>query len=382
MSENITRFRVEIPETALADLRRRLSETRWPDAETVDDWTQGVPLDQLRELCEHWEKDYDWRAAESRLNAFPQYRTEIDGLGIHFLHVRSPHPDATPLLLTHGWPGSVLEFLDAIDPLTNPDDPADAFHVVCPSLPGYGFSDKPRTPGWNVHRIAEAWIELMDRLGYQRFGAHGGDWGTSITTGIAQRVPERIIGIHLAPPLAPPDPDTFDDLTDAERAAIADLDRAKKTEDGYSVQQGTRPQTLGYALTDSPVGQCAWILEKFHAWTDPKHPLTREQMLDNITLYWLTGTATSSARLYWESIAEIQKIFTEPTPSTVDVPVGAALFPAELLSPSRRWVAKRFTDLRQWSELPRGGHFGAFEQPELFVRDVRSFFRLVAPKKS
>ncbi|SDM43981.1 epoxide hydrolase family protein [Allokutzneria albata] len=381
MPETITRFRADIPEAALADLRRRLTETRWPEAETVDDWSQGVPLAYLRELCQYWADEHDWRAAEARLNSFPQYRTEIDGLGIHFLHVRSPHPDALPLLLTHGWPGSVLEFLKVIGPLTNPADPRDAFHVVCPSLPGYGFSDKPRASGWGVHRIATAWIELMDRLGYERFGAHGGDWGTSVTTSIAQQVPRRIVGIHLAPPLAAPDPDTFGELTDAERAAIADLDRAKKTEDGYSVQQGTRPQTLGYALTDSPAGQCAWILEKFRAWTDcdgdPERALTRDEMLDNITLYWLTGTAASSARLYWESITEIQKLFTDPTTSTVDVPVGAAIFPKELLRPSRRWAAKRFTDIRQWSELPRGGHFGAFEQPELFVDDLRAFFRLV-----
>ncbi|MCP3802840.1 epoxide hydrolase [Allokutzneria sp. A3M-2-11 16] len=381
MSANIARFRAEIPEAALADLRRRLTETRWPEAETVDDWSQGVPLGYLRELCEYWADKHDWRAAEARLNSFPQYRTDIDGLGIHFLHVRSPHPDATPLLLTHGWPGSVFEFLKVIGPLTNPADGADAFHVVCPSLPGYGFSDKPWKSGWTVHRIATAWLELMDRLGYTRFGAQGGDWGTSITTSIAQQAPQRVIGIHLAPPLAPPDPATLDELTDAEHAAIDDLKRSQKTEDGYSVQQGTKPQTLGYALTDSPAGQCAWILEKFRTWTDcdgePERALTRDEMLDNITLYWLTGTAASSARLYWESIAEIQRTFTEPTPSTVDVPVGAAIFPGEMLRPSRRWAERRFTDIRQWSEMPRGGHFGAFEQPELFVDDVRSFFRLL-----
>ncbi|MFB9907053.1 epoxide hydrolase family protein [Allokutzneria oryzae] len=381
MSEKITPFRVEIPEADLADLRERLTRTRWAEPETVQDWSQGVPQAYLRELCRYWARDYDWRAVEARLNSFPQYRTDIDGLGIHFLHVRSPHPTALPLVMTHGWPGSVVEFLKVIEPLTNPADPADAFHVVCPSLPGYGFSDKPTRSGWNVERIAAAWIELMARLGYDRYGAQGGDWGTSVTSSMAQQAPDRLVGIHLNPPLAAPDRATFGELTDAERASVDDIERSQRSENGYSVQQGTRPQTLGYGLVDSPAGQCAWILEKFRAWTDcdghPENALTRDEMLDNITLYWLTATAASSARLYWESIADVTRLFTESTVDTIGVPTGAAIFPKEMLRPSRRWAAKRFTDIRQWSELAKGGHFGAFEQPGLFVEDVRSFFRLV-----
>jgi len=381
----VTPYRIEIPDADLADLRERLLRTRWPDAETVDDWSQGVPLAYLRELCDHWAQRYDWRATEARLNALPQCRIEIDGLGIHVLHARSPHPGALPLVLTHGWPGSIVEFLKVIGPLTDPaaygGDPADAFHVVCPSLPGYGFSDKPDRTGWGVQRIAAAWAELMARLGYSRYGAQGGDWGTSVTTSLGQRDPEHLVGIHLNPPIAAPDPDTFGDLTDAEREALAALKRAQQWEDGYSVQQSTRPQTLGYGLVDSPAGLCGWILEKFRAWSDcdghPENVFTRDEMLDNITLYWLTGTAASSARLYWESIRQVQSWFTESTSDTVDVPAGCSVFPKELPRPSRRWAEKRYTDIRYWNEPPKGGHFAAFERPDIFVDEVRAFFRLV-----
>ncbi|WP_326944016.1 epoxide hydrolase [Amycolatopsis sp. NBC_01307] len=372
----ITPFRIDVPEADLDDLRARLRRTRWPEPEPVGDWSQGTPLAVLREFCEYWAAGYDWRRAEARLNGFPQYRTEIDGLGLHFLHVRSPHPDALPLVLTHGWPGSIVEFTKVIGPLTDPPDPADAFHVVCPSLPGYGFSDKPSSPGWGIERIAAAWAELMARLGYSRYGAQGGDWGTSITTSLAQRDAAHLAGIHLNPPIAAPDPATFDDLTAAERAALAALEHAQRWEDGYSVQQSTHPQTLGYGLADSPAGLCGWLLEKFHAWSDG-FPFTRDELLDTITLYWLTGTATSSARLYWESIAKVQKWFSEATDDTVDVPTGCSIFPAEMPRPSRRWAARRYTDIRHWNELDRGGHFAAFEQPELFVTEVRTFFRLV-----
>ncbi|MET0693375.1 MAG: epoxide hydrolase family protein [Propionibacteriaceae bacterium] len=378
-------YEIATPESDLEDLRDRLRRTRWPERETVDDWSQGVPLDYLQELCRYWAEDYDWRRVEDRLNGWPHFRTEIDGLGLHFLHVRSPHPEAVPLVMTHGWPGSVIEFLDVIGPLTDPPayggDAADAFHLVCPSLPGYGFSDKPRQPGWGVDRIANAWARLMKRLGYDRYGAQGGDWGTSVSTELALHHPERIIGLHLNPPLAPPDPDTFDDLTEQEQRALDSLQHAQEWEDGYSAEQSTRPQTIGYALVDSPVALCAWIVEKFRAWTDcdgtPENALTRDQMLDDITLYWLTGTGASSARLYWESIRSVQQIFTSSAPETVSVPTGCSLFPAETIRPSRRWAAKRFTDIRFWHELDRGGHFGAFEQPELFVADVRDFFRQV-----
>jgi pimeloyl-ACP methyl ester carboxylesterase len=384
-SDEVAPFRIEVPQDILGDLRARLAGTRWPEAETVDDWSQGVPLSYLRELCRHWAEDYDWRATEQRLNLLPQFRTEVDGLGIHFLHVRSPHPDAFPVALTHGWPGSVVEFLKVIGPLTDPTahggDAADAFHLVIPSLPGYGFSDRPAQPGWGVERVAGAWARLMARLGYRRYGAQGGDWGTSVSTSIAQQDPEHVAGIHLNPPLAPPDPGTLDDLTDRERAALASLEHAAEWESGYSQEHATRPQTIGYALVDSPAALCAWIVEKFWAWTDHdgrlEDVLTRDELLDNVMLYWLPGTGASSARLYWESIRRVNQWISGPVTDTVAVPTGCSIFPKELQRPSRRWTAKRFLDIRYWNELDKGGHFAAFEQPELFVNEVRSFFRLV-----
>ena len=385
MRGETTPFRIEIPESELRDLRARLRRTRWPERETVDDWSQGVPLAYVRELCDYWADGYDWRATEARLNALPQFRTEIDGLGIHFLHVRSPHADALPLVVTHGWPGSIVEFLDVIGPLSDPTahggDAADAFHIVCPSLPGYGFSDKPAAPGWGVERIARAWGELMARLGYERYGAQGGDWGTSITTSIGQQDAEHVVGIHLNPPLAPPDPATFDDLTDAERAALDSLEQARRWESGYSEEQATRPQTVGYGLTDSPAALCAWIVEKFWAWNDWNDRLetvvARDALLDNLMLYWLPRTGASSARLYWESIRQVSENITGSVRDTVDVPTGCSIFPKENQRPSRRWAERRFTDIRYWNELDKGGHFAALEQPELFVDELRSFFRLV-----
>ena len=384
-SDEVVPFRIEVPQGTLGDLRARLAGTRWPEAETVDDWSQGVPLSYLRELCRHWAEDYDWRATERRLNLLPQFRTEVDGLGIHLLHLRSPHPDAFPVVLTHGWPGSVVEFLKVIGPLTDPTahggDAADAFHLVIPSLPGYGFSDRPAQPGWGVERIAGAWARLMARLGYRRYGAQGGDWGTSVSTSIAQQDPEHVAGIHLNPPLAPPDPATFDDLTEAERATLAALEHAAEWESGYSQEHATRPQTIGYALVDSPVALCAWIVEKFWAWTDHdgqlEDVLTRDELLDNLMLYWLPGTGAASARLYWESIRQVNRWISGPVTDTVAVPTGCSIFPKELQRPSRRWAARRFLDIRWWNELDKGGHFAAFEQPELFVNEVRAFFRLV-----
>jgi epoxide hydrolase len=385
MSELIP-FRLEVPEAALVDLRERLARTRWPEAETVDDWSQGVPLAYLRELCGYWSDGYDWRAVEARLNTLPQFRTELDGLAVHVVHVRSPHPAARPLVLTNGWPGSIVEYLDVIGPLTDPPDPADAFHVVCPTLPGFGFSDKPTRSGWGVDRIARAWVELMGRLGYDRFGAQGSDWGTSVSTSMAQQAPDQVAGIHLTPPLAVPDPATLDDLTDAEREALAALAHAKEWEDGYSLEQSTKPQTIGYSLVDSPVGLAAWVVEKFRSWTDcgghPENALTRDQILDSVMLYWLPGTGASSARLYWESFRQVQALFAEGNGTggggdTVTVPTGCSIFPRENPRPSRRWAARRFPNILHWNELDRGGHFAAFEQPELFVDEVRAFFRLV-----
>ena len=385
MSVVVTAFRLDVPEIELEDLRARIWNTRWPEPETVEDWSQGVPLAYLRSLCRFWADEYDWRATEARLNALPQFRTVIDGLGIYFLHVRSPNVDALPLVMTHGWPGSIIEFLKILGPLTDPtahgSDAADAFHVVCPSLPGYGFSDKPTRPGWGVERIAAAWTVLMARLGYERYGAQGSDWGTSISASIGQQDPQHVAGIHLTPPLAPPDPATFDDLTERKRAALLSLEHAKEWESGYSREHATRPQTIGYALVDSPTALAAWIIEKFWAWTDcdghPENVLTRDELLDNLMLYWLPRSGASSARLYWESIRQVDELISGTTTDTVSVPTGCSIFPKELQRPSRRWADRRFLDIRYWNEPERGGHFAAFEQPQLFVDEVRAFFRLV-----
>ncbi|HTU04849.1 MAG TPA: epoxide hydrolase [Trebonia sp.] len=378
-------FRVNVPDADLADLRERLRRTRWPEPETTGDWSQGAPLGYVRDLCSYWADGYDWRPCEARLNALPQYRTDIDGIAVHFLYARSPRPDALPLVMTHGWPGSVVEFLKVIGPLTDPaahgGDPADAFHVVCPSLPGYGFSGKPASPGWGVEKIAAAWAELMARLGHTRYGAQGGDWGTSVSTVLGQRDRDHVAGIHLSPPLAPPDPATFDDLTERERSALAALEHSAEWDSGYSKEHSTRPQTIGYALVDSPAALCAWIVEKFWSWTDHdgdlETVLTRDELLDNLMLYWLPGNGASAARLYWESIRQVNQWISGQSSEVVDVPAGCSIFPKELQRPSRRWAARRFTDIRYWNEPAKGGHFAAFEQPELFVSEVRSFFRLV-----
>ncbi|HKA95814.1 MAG TPA: epoxide hydrolase [Streptosporangiaceae bacterium] len=382
MADRIEPFVIAADGAALDDLRDRLRRTRWPERETVADWSQGVPLAYVRDLCGHWADRYDWRATQARLNRIPQFTTRIDGLDVHFLHVRSPHPDAVPLIMTHGWPGSFLEFERVLGPLADPTahagDAAGAFHVVVPSLPGYGFSGKPATPGWDIHRIAGAWAELMTRLGYQRFLAQGSDWGTSVSTSLALQHPGRLLGIHLVPPLAPPDRGAGG-LTEHERAALADLDERSRTGSGYSAEQGTRPQTIGYSLTDSPSGLCAWIVEKLWAWTD--HPgdlgrvLSADQVLDNITLYWLTATGASSARLYWESIAQVTEWFTAATGDTVSVPAGCSVFPREVPRPSRRWAGRRFTNIVYWNEPARGGHFAAWEQPGLFLGEVRAAAR-------
>jgi pimeloyl-ACP methyl ester carboxylesterase len=375
MGHQITPFRIDIPEATLDDLRQRLRLTRWPDPETVGDLSQGVPLGYLRELCAYWLERYDWRAAEARLNAFPQFRTELDGLDIHFLHVRSPQDGAQPLVMTHGWPGSVVEFHKVIGPLTDPvaygGDAADAFHLVCPSLPGYGFSGKPASAGWGVERIADAWDELMRRLGYDRYGAQGGDWGAQVTTAIGLRHADRLTGVHVNMVTARPDPATMDSLTDQEKSALTSLKHYRDWDSGYSKQQSTRPQTVGYGLVDSPAALCAWIVEKFWSWTDndgdPASALSFDEMLDNVMLYWLPGTGASSARLYWES-------FGKPLPGQVTCPAGCSVYPKEIFRASRRWAQLLFTDLRYWNELDRGGHFAAFEQPELFTSEVRAAF--------
>ena len=376
MSDDITPFRINIPEADLDDLRRRLQQTRWPEAETVDDWSQGMPLGYIRDLCEYWLQSYDWRATEASLNRFPQFKTKIDGLEIHFIHARSPHDDALPLVLTHGWPGSIVEFGKVIEPLTDPvahgGHAADAFHVVCPSLPGYGFSGKPSAPGWSTTRTADAWDQLITRLGYDRYGAQGGDWGAQVTTGIGMRHPDRVVGIHLNMPIAVPDPDTMDHLTEREQAALASMKHYSDWDSGYFKEQSTRPQTVGYGLVDSPAGLCAWIVEKFWSWTDsdgdPANVLSRDEMLGNVMLYWLPATGASSARMYWESA-------TKPLLGPTKVPVGCSIFPKEIFRPSRRWAEKQFPDLRYWNELTKGGHFAALEQPVAFTEEVRAAFR-------
>lgn len=363
-------FRVEVPQEDLDDLVARLHRTRWPDPSPAEPWAQGVPLDVLRGLCERWADGYDWRRAEQRLNAVPQFRTVLDGLDVHFLHVRSTSPDAIPLLLTHGWPDTVSGFLDVLGPLTEPDDPADAFHVVVPSLPGHGFSARPTSTGWDVERTAAAWATLMARLGYTRYGAHGGDWGSFVTGVLGHTDPEHLIGLHLTMPLAPA-PDEDVELDERDRAAKERMIGYGQRRSAYAAVQSSRPQTLGYGLTDSPAGQLAWILERFHEWVDHEGDVTdvlpADHVLDIASTYWLTATATSSARLFWEA-------FSTTPMHPVSVPTGCSVTPHDAWMP-RAWVERRFTDLRYWHDLPAGGHYPAVELPQTFAEEVRRFFR-------
>ena len=373
----VTPFTYHAPQDALDDLTQRLADARWPESEPVGDWSQGVPLAKLRALVEYWRTDYGWRRCEATLNGFDQYRTQIDGLNIHFLHVRSRHANALPILITHGWPGSVIEFFKIIEPLTNPSahggQAQDAFHVIAPSLPGFGFSDKPAERGWNADRIARAWAELMQRLGYDRYVAQGGDWGSVVTTEMARQRPVGLAAIHLNMPLVIPHPIPTQGLSAAEQRAVDRYQRFLSDGFGYFHLQATRPQTIGYALTDSPVGQAAWIYEKFHAWTDndgdPEDALTRDEMLDVITLYWLTQTAASSARMYLENAAVIG------APPVIEMPVACSNFPGEIVPAPRSWAERVYPNLIHWNELDRGGHFAAFEQPARFTQELRDSFR-------
>jgi pimeloyl-ACP methyl ester carboxylesterase len=373
MDDDVRAFRVEVAPAAIDDLRDRLRRTRWPDRETVADWSQGTPLEYARELCRYWLEDYDVASAQLRLNQFPQFTTAIDGLDIHFVHVRSPHPDATPLVLTHGWPGSVVEFFKAIGPLTDPEDPADAFHVVCPTLPGFGFSGKPAGHGWNTERIADAWVQLMARLGYDRFGAQGGDWGSLVTMSLWLHHPERILGIHLNMVPVMPAPDALgNDPTERETTALTQSAAHQKDGAGYAAIQSTRPQTMGYGLVDSPAALATWIVEGFHGCVhhhgDLFAVISRDDLLDNIMLYWLPSTGASAARLYWES-------YRRRGSAPISVPTGATISARELFRPTRRWAEPTFPNLTYWNELDWGGHFAAFEQPEVFVTEVRAAFR-------
>jgi pimeloyl-ACP methyl ester carboxylesterase len=375
-----------VPEAELADLRRRITDTRWPDKETVGDQSQGVQLGRLQDLVRYWGTGYDWRKAEAKLNALPQFVTRIDGVDIHFLHVRSGNPNAMPLIITHGWPGSIFELLKVIAPLTDPADHGgrseDAFDVVVPSMPGYGFSGRPSATGWGPDHIARAWTELMRRLGYQRYVAQGGDWGAVIADAMAKQSPPGLLGIHINMPATVP-PDVARALTDGEpapvglsapeRTAFNQLDAFYRKGSGYSAMMVTRPQTLGYGLTDSPAGLAAFFYDKFAAWTDsggdPEKVLTKDEILDDITLYWLTGTATSSARLYWDNNANNFNAVD------ISVPAAVTVFPGEIYQAPRSWCERSYHKLIYWNQVGKGGHFAAWEQPELFSAELRAAFR-------
>ncbi len=381
MPEAVERFPIRVDDAVLDDLQERLTWTRFPDQLDDTGWEYGTPIAYVRALVEYWRNGYDWRAQEARLNVFEHFRTRIDDQSIHFVHARSRHVDALPLLLIHGWPGSVVEFLDVIPRLTDPEAHGgradDAFHVIAPSLPGYGFSEPPRTPGWDVRRIAHAFVELMARAGYPRYGAQGGDWGAQIATRIATLDAAHCTGLHLNMPIAGP-PDDPVELTDEEQADLAAMTRFQRTEAAYAQLQGSKPQTLGVALNDSPAGLLSWIVEKFRTWSDcdgdPERIFTRDQLLTNVMLYWVTQTAASSARLYWETMHS--GVLQEPL-EHVGVPTGIGRYPKEeVLRFPRSWVEQRY-HVTHWAEMPRGGHFAAMEQPELFVEDLRTFFRTV-----
>jgi pimeloyl-ACP methyl ester carboxylesterase len=372
---SIRPFTLAIPQAEIERLNRKIDDTRWPEAEPVDDWSQGTPLAALQDLVAYWREGYDWRACEAELNAFGQFVTEIDGLDIHFLHVRSSRDDALPLILTHGWPGSVREFFEAIPLLTEPGDGEHAFHLVIPSLPGFGFSGKPNQTGWGVEQIARAWAELMHRLGYTRWVAQGGDWGSAVTTAIGAQASQGCLGIHVNMPIGRPGPDDLANPSPEELKALQALQYYQEWDSGYSKQQSTRPQTVGYGLVDSPVGLAGWIFEKLHAWTDnggsPFDALSKDAILDNIMLYWLPATGASAARLYWESFAKFGE-------GEVSIPAGASAFPREIIPAPRKWAERRYTNLVYWNELPNGGHFAAWEQPELFAGELRACFARIA----
>ncbi|MFG1649473.1 epoxide hydrolase family protein [Micromonospora sp. NPDC049275] len=384
-------FRLDTPEDAIADLRRRIAAARWPTRELVTDRSQGVQLATVQELARYWMTDYDWRACETKVNSLPQYTTNIDGVEIHFIHVRSQHESALPLIMTHGWPGSVVELLGAVGPLTDPTahggTPEDAFHLVLPSLPGYGFSGEPTEPGWNSARMAQAWAKLMDRLGYSRYVAQGGDVGAAVTDAMGRQGPEGLVGIHvnlLAGASAIKD--QLPANSEQERAALDALKLFSMDGFGYFLEQSTRPQTIGYSLLDSPVGMAAWMLDHdtdsyykiSRAFLDGESVggLTRDSILDNITLYWLTGTGASSARWYWEQGRfQAAAQAAGQTPPPVTVPVGFTTFPGEIWAAPRSWAEAVYPGIAYFNEADRGGHFAAWEEPELFSAELRASFR-------
>ncbi|MBY5600739.1 epoxide hydrolase 1 [Rhizobium leguminosarum] len=388
-SDEVRPFKVEVSEAALADLRRRLAETRWPDGETVIDRSQGVQPDRLKELVRYWQSSYDWRKAESRLNAFPQFLTAIDGLDIHFIHVRSRHKNALPLIITHGWPGSVLELLDVIGPLTDPTAHGgtadDAFHLVIPSIPGFGFSGKPPSAGWNPQRIAAAWDVLMKRLNYDRYVSQGGDWGAIISDALGRQAPEGLLAIHVnrverattfpadaAQTLKSGGP-APDSLSADEKVVFDEARDFLNKGFGYAAIMSTRPETIGYGIADSRVGLAAWLYDKIADWVyargDPEQALGKDAILDNITLYWLTNTGPSSGRIYWENVMS----GAELTP--VKIPVAVTVFPGEVYKPPKHWLSKAYPKLIYYNHASKGGHFAAWEEPELFSQEIRKAFR-------
>jgi pimeloyl-ACP methyl ester carboxylesterase len=390
--DNIRSFRVNIPEEHLVDLRRRIIATRWPDRETVNDQSQGIQLAKIKPLIEHWGTGYDWRKAEAKLNALPQFMTRIDGVDIHFIHVRSPHPNALPLIMTHGWPGSVFELLKTVGPLTDP--PAhggraeDAFDLVFPSMPGYGFSGTPTETGWGPERIARAWAELMKRLGYTRYVAQGGDWGSPVSSAMARQAPTGLLGVHInLPATIPPEVEKAlaaggpapAELSDTERMAFDQLSAfARMGDRSYAIMMGTRPQTIGLAITDTPAGLAAWMLGHpgFAKWTysssDPEK--SPDEVLDDISLYWLTNTAASAARIYWENKSNILSATSEKT-AEISLPVAITVFPGEIYRAPETWARRAYRNLTYFHEVDRGGHFAAWEQPELFSTELQAAFR-------
>lgn len=378
MSE-INPYMIQISNDDLEDLKRRLLSTRWPEKETVEDWSQGIPLSYIKEISDYWLNEYDWRSREEYYNSFPQFITNIEGLDIHFIHIKSPHEEAKPLIISHGWPGSIVEFHKVIKPLIDPvsfgGKAEDAFHLVCPTLPGYGFSGKPSKTGTGVERIAELWDILMNKIGYNKYFAQGGDWGSAITIAIGKQNKGSCQGIHVNMPFAPPTKEALENPSKRDKIAFEGLGYYQEWGSGYSKQQSTRPQTLGYGLVDSPIGQASWIIEKFYEWTDcnghPENILNKEELIDNVMFYWLTKSATSSARLYWESFGS----FGGNPEEKLELPIGCSIFPKEISRTPRSWAEQIYSNIVYWNELKKGGHFAAFEQPEIFINEIRNCFK-------